>query len=129
EGLGVTVYNPLAAGLLSGKYGFEDTPSCGRFADSEGFYREAYWQKPVFVGIDALRSVFLARHIPLVHVALAWLLRQPGMTSVVLGATSIRQLQESLGGCLLELTHDDMALCDGLAGKIPELLKSRTTDH
>jgi len=129
ERLGVTVYNPLAAGLLSGKYRFEDARSGARFGNSQGFYREAYWQKPVFEGIDALRSVFGPRQIPLVHVALAWLLRQPDLSSIVLGATSIHQLQESLEGRLQELSRDDIALCDSLAGKMPKQLKSRTTDR
>src|SRR5919198_1883893 len=86
QGVGVLVWSPLAGGLLSGKY------RRGQGAP-EGSRRLAGWDEPpvrdeeqLYATIDVLVAIAAARRVSPAQVALAWLLRKPGITAVVVGA-------------------------------------------
>jgi aryl-alcohol dehydrogenase-like predicted oxidoreductase len=107
QGIGVIVYNPLAGGLLSGKYQPENPPVAGtRFTlgKTGDLYRERYWQKANFEAIEQLKKV-LSPQRSLVQVAIAWVLSQAGITSAIVGASRPEHLAESLKS--VEITLDD----------------------
>src|SRR5438876_1816249 len=86
QGLGVIAYNPLAGGFLSGKYRTLEVPVPGtRFTlgKTGDLYRERYWQQAQFEAVEHLRHFFEPRDRPLVRVAIAWVLAQPGLTSAI----------------------------------------------
>jgi 1-deoxyxylulose-5-phosphate synthase len=116
QGVGVIAYNPLAGGFLTGKYRGQESakPESGRFAlgKTGELYRERYWQAAQFESVDHLAKHFAARAKPLVQVALAWVLSQPGITSAIVGATSPQQLDQSLPAVELRLDDQEKEACD-----------------
>jgi aryl-alcohol dehydrogenase-like predicted oxidoreductase len=106
-GLGMTVWSPLAYGFLSGAYSREDLSKAdNRFSsfDLLGFDKEKG-----FAVVEVMRRIAAARGISVPQVAIAWLLAQPGVTSVLLGATKLHQLEDNLGAAEVRLEAEDMA--------------------
>ncbi|WP_406690047.1 aldo/keto reductase [Saccharopolyspora sp. ID03-671] len=97
-GLLTVVYNPLAGGLLTGRHSFERDPSSGRFADSRlaGMYRERYWDERLFDAIARLASIADDAGIPLVDLALRWVLSKPVTSALLLGGSKVEQLEANI---------------------------------
>ena len=68
--------------------------------------------------IDAVRSVADARGVSMARVALAWLVDRPAVTSVILGARTLEQLDDNLGAADLHLTAEETALLDEASAPI-----------
>jgi aryl-alcohol dehydrogenase-like predicted oxidoreductase len=117
HGVGVIAYNPLAGGVLTGRYRGR-TPAQleegTRFALARAgeLYRKRYWNEEVFEVVARLGDFLERRGKSLTHVALAWVLAQPGITSAILGASRPDQLQDSLRGVEVTLDAEEMAACD-----------------
>ena len=114
EGVGLMVWSPLAGGFLSGKY--------TREGEGEG-RRAAFDFPPVDKGrgydiIDVLRELSAAKDHSIPQLALAWLLHQPAVTSVILGAKRPDQLADNLGAVDVHFTDDELARLDA-ASKLP----------
>ena len=108
EGLGLMVWSPLAGGFLSGKY--SGGPSDG--ANEKG-RRDTRAFPPVdeLRGskiIEAMRPIAAAHGCSVAQVALAWLLHQPAVTSVIMGAKRHDQLADNLGAADLLLSSGDL---------------------
>jgi aryl-alcohol dehydrogenase-like predicted oxidoreductase len=109
-GVGVLVWSPLAGGFLSGKYSPE-TP------DGGGGRRANFEFPPVDVArgaavLEQVRSVASDHGLTASQVALAWLLHQRGVTSVIVGASSQAQCEENLAAAHVALTPEDLAALD-----------------
>ncbi|QGN32089.1 aldo/keto reductase [Microlunatus sp. Gsoil 973] len=113
-GVGLLPWSPLAGGWLSGKYQRDVFPTgATRLGENPKRGQEAWearnadprtWQV-----IDAVSGVAKARGVSMSQVALAWLAAQPAVTSVLLGARSVDQLNDNLGAADLELTADELS--------------------
>jgi aryl-alcohol dehydrogenase-like predicted oxidoreductase len=116
QGLGVIPFNPLAGGLLTGKYVWQEQPPAGtRFAlggKTGPLYRQRYWQQVQLEAVDRLKQFFGPRGKALIQVALAWVLAQPGITAAIVGASRPEQLDESLAAADLSLDTEDLVACD-----------------
>jgi aryl-alcohol dehydrogenase-like predicted oxidoreductase len=115
EGVGVIAYNPLAGGFLSGKYRRDAPPPEGtRFTlgKSGETYRERYWQSAQFDVVEQLQALFAARDQALAAAAVAWVLRQPGITSAIVGATRPEQLDATLQATTFTFDDETLAACD-----------------
>ena len=94
-------YNPLAGGILAGKYaGMADEPTPGRFTFRPN-YRNRYWKKPFFDALELLSAACREHDIPLVQAAFAWLVHHSGLSApagdgIILGASSLTQLEQNL---------------------------------
>jgi aryl-alcohol dehydrogenase-like predicted oxidoreductase len=111
--LSVLVWSPLAGGLLSGKFQRDA-------GGPEGARRSQFDFPPVdreraFACVDAMRPIALARGCSVARVAQAWLLAQPGVTSIIVGAKTTEQLADNLGAVSLELSADELATLDGVS--------------
>lgn len=93
--VGTIAYNPLAGGLLTGKHR-SDKPLAGTRFDINQQYVDRYWQTPNFTAIDRLRRKADKEGVSLVSLALNWLLHHSQVDGLILGATSIDQLQSNL---------------------------------
>jgi 1-deoxyxylulose-5-phosphate synthase len=114
EGVGVTCYNPLAAGLLTGKHDFSQPPAAGtRFALEKGYYMR-YWSEINFKAVDKLAQIAAKQARKMPQLALAWILNNPTVTSAICSATSIHQLDENLGAVDLKLTAEETGGCDAV---------------
>jgi len=101
------VWSPLAGGLLSGKYGREQR-------GEEGGRRTTFDFPPVnrdraYNCIDAMRLIAQAHRVSVAQVALAWLLHQPQVTSVIVGARRPEQLADNLAATNVTLSADELA--------------------
>lgn len=117
EKMGLMVWSPLAGGLLSGKYDRDSESKEGR--------RAAFDFPPVdkpraFDVIDAMRPIAEAHGATVAQVALAWLLHQPVVTTVIVGAKRIEQLDDNLKAVDVKLTADDLAALDKVSAMRPE---------
>ena len=118
EGIGLMVWSPLAGGLLSGKY--------HRGQESEGEGRRASFDFPpvdrgrAYDIIDVLREMAEARKASVAQLALAWLLHQKPVTSVILGAKRIDQLKDNLAAVDVEFTKDELIRLDKVSALPPE---------
>jgi 1-deoxyxylulose-5-phosphate synthase len=126
QGVGVIAYNPLAGGFLSGKYtgqSAEAKPQAGRFAlgKTGDLYRQRYWQHAQFEAVAHLAKFFEKRGKPLVQVALAWVLGQPGITSAIVGASRPDQLEQSLPAVKMTLDEQEKEACNLAWYSMPRL--------
>jgi 1-deoxyxylulose-5-phosphate synthase len=114
-GVGVVPYNPLAGGLLTGKHSRTGVPAAGTRFDGNKMYQDRYWLEDDFTAVEELRSIAKGAGKTLVELALQWLLSQPLVDSVILGASRLEQLQENLkaaeGG---PLDSSVLARCDAV---------------
>ena len=104
--LAILPWSPLAGGFLSGKYSREnEKPEGARRAkfDFPPVERERLWRV-----LDVLRPIAAARSVSVAQVALAWLLAQPHVTSVIIGAKNSQQLQDNIAATGLALGPDEL---------------------
>ncbi len=100
-GIRFYAYNPLAGGLLSGKYGqIHALPKEGRFA-LKSAYRDRFWKEGYFQALEIIESAVAAAGLPMLPTALRWLmhhslLRGAGGDGVILAASNPRQWEENL---------------------------------
>ena len=116
EGVGVTAYNPLAAGLLTGKHDPSKPTAPGRFTIERlgPVYYERYWSATNFEAVAKLKQIAESHGQSLAPFSLAWILNNPTITSVIIGASSIKQLEENLGAVEVKLTPEELSACDGV---------------
>jgi aryl-alcohol dehydrogenase-like predicted oxidoreductase len=124
QGLGVLVWSPLAGGLLSGKY---SRGKDGELKGPKGSRLLQDWSEPpidfpdrLFRTIDALKRVGRAHGVSAAQVALAWLLTRRGVTSLVVGARTDKQLVDNLAAA--DLVLDEAAVAKLEAVSRPALL-------
>jgi aryl-alcohol dehydrogenase-like predicted oxidoreductase len=107
-GLGVTPWSPLKSGLLSGKY----TRKTAKTAQGRGAFMGHLLNEHTFALVDELEKIASAHGTTVARVALAWLVAQPGVTSTILGARTLAQLEDNLKALEVRLSADDLALLD-----------------
>jgi aryl-alcohol dehydrogenase-like predicted oxidoreductase len=110
EGLGLMVWSPLAGGLLSGKYGREQQAEAGsrRVAfDFPPVDKDRAWDV-----IDAMRPMAQSRGVSVAQIALAWLLHQPQVTAVIVGAKKPEQLADNIAATNVRLEAAELARID-----------------
>jgi aryl-alcohol dehydrogenase-like predicted oxidoreductase len=108
QGLGVLVWSPLAAGLLTGKH-LRGKPT------PEGSRQAAGWTEPpirdverLWDIVEVLVSIGEARGVSAAQIALAWLLTRPGISSLVVGGRSEAQFKDNFGAIGLKLSEDEL---------------------
>ena len=116
EGLGLLVWSPLAGGLLSGKYTRDR-------AGEAGSRRTTFDFPPVqleraYDVIDVMGGIARAKGVSVAQIALAWLLHQPVVTSVIIGAKRVDQLEDNLAATTVRLTGEELAALDTVS-KLP----------
>jgi len=114
-GIGIVVWSPLASGFLSGRYTRQDpTGGKGRGVDFLPFDREMGYDL-----IDRLREIASHHKATVAQIALAWLLAKPYVSSILLGASKVSQLEDNLGACTLSLSSEEGAELDKLTTPRP----------
>ncbi len=116
EGLGVLPWSPLAGGWLTGKYSASDRPTgTTRLGEDPARGIEAYDLKNnprTWSVIEACRAVAEVQGVDVGAIALAWLRDRPAVSSVILGARTVEQLDANLAAVHVELAHDERTLLD-----------------
>ena len=96
QGMGCIAFSPLAQGLLTGRY-LEGIPADSRAGKPTGFLRPEHVTEEKLNRVRALSSLAQARGQTLPQLAVAWVLRHPGMTSALIGASRLEQIVEAVG--------------------------------
>ena len=110
EGVGLMVWSPLAGGLLSGKYGRDQAAEAGSRRTAFDFPpvdKERAW-----AAVDVMREIATERGVSVAQIALAWLLHQPTVTSVIVGAKKPEQLADNIGATRVALGAGELARLD-----------------
>lgn len=111
EDIGLMVWSPLAGGFLSGKFDREGKTAEGRRVN---FDFPPVDKDRAYDAIDVMRAIAAERGCTVPQVALAWLLHQKVVTSVILGAKRIDQLTDNIGAAEVSLTDEDLAALDAV---------------
>ena len=117
ESVGLMVWSPLAGGFLSGKYTREQEANEGR--------RATFDFPPVdkprgFACIDAMKPIAEAHGVSVAQIALAWLLHRKVVSSVIIGAKRIEQLEDNLAAAEIDLTEAELDALDTASILPPE---------
>ena len=122
QGIGVISYNPLAGGLLTGRYQPGQAPAEGsRFTvqNAGKLYQARYWQEPQMQAVEELKAFCQEHHIDIAQLAIAWVLAQPAITSAIVGASKPEHLDQTLHAVDLVLDEQMRAVCDDIWYRLP----------
>ena len=112
--LGVMTYSPLGAGFLSGKYRRgEAVPSGSRFDIKPG-HQDIYFTDRGFRIMEGLRALAVEAGVPMPALALAWVMKRAGITSVLIGARSVGQVDQAFEAEALRISQSVSARLDAL---------------
>jgi voltage-dependent potassium channel beta subunit len=119
-GYGATIWSPLASGVLTGKYNAGIPQGSRGAAPGMDWLRSRFTDEADLAKARRLETLAAEIGLSLPHLALAWCLKNPTVSSVILGASRIEQLQENLKAleALPKLTPDVMEKIDEIVGKI-----------
>ncbi len=123
-GLGLLPWSPLGGGWLTGKYRRDQRPSgATRLGEDPERGVEAYdrrqGQERTWAVVEAVQAVAEARGVSMAQIALAWLTDRPTVTSTILGARTLEQLEDNLGAAGLHLTGPETAQLDAASDPQP----------
>jgi aryl-alcohol dehydrogenase-like predicted oxidoreductase len=110
-GLGITPWSPLKSGALSGKY---TRQNAGQIKADRGFLSDSFFSEKTYAIVDELGTIAKAHDSTVARVALAWVQAQPGVTSTIIGARRLAQLEDNLQAFDVELTSEELSRLDAL---------------
>jgi aryl-alcohol dehydrogenase-like predicted oxidoreductase len=110
-GLGITPWSPLKSGMLSGKYTRHNT---GKLKADRGFIADHFLNEKTYAIVDELEVIAKAHDSTVARVALAWVGSQPGVTSTIIGARRIAQLEDNLKALEVKLSTEELGRLDKL---------------
>ena len=118
DGLGVVTYNPLAGGMLTGKYRRGEAVPTGMRLQAFKSYYDRYYTEEALSIVERFLEAARENGVTPAQLALAWLLAEPRVTCPIVGARNLDQLNDTLGGLELTLTSEERAV-------IPAVLPGR----
>ena len=124
-GMGTTIWSPLASGVLTGKY-LNGIPKGSRMEiESLSWIKDKVWSSENQEKVKQLNALAQELDVSLTNLSIAWCLKNPNVSSVILGATKTNQLEENLKSLdvLPLLTEEVMANIDGIMKNKPQLIK------
>jgi aryl-alcohol dehydrogenase-like predicted oxidoreductase len=114
-GVAVVPYNPLAGGLLTGKQSRQRGPLAGTRFDGNRMYLDRCWHDDYFAAVEELQALAQEAGKTLLELSFQWLLSQPRVDSIILGASRPEQLEENLKACDgAALDPPTLARCDAV---------------
>jgi aryl-alcohol dehydrogenase-like predicted oxidoreductase len=107
EGIGVIPWSPLARGFLIGNRKKEDHGETIR-AKTDEYAHRLYYDDSDFKVVERVTEIARTRGVPNAQVALAWVLRQPGITAPIVGASKMPHLDDAISALSLKLDEDEL---------------------
>lgn len=115
--LGLMVWSPLAGGLLSGKYSRDKETKEGRRVN---FDFPPINKELAYDIVDVMADIAKTKKASVAQIALAWLLHQPAVTTVIIGANKTEQLTDNLNSVNIELNNKELKALDAVSKLSPE---------
>lgn len=129
DGVGIMTYNPLAGGLLTGRYQWGEEVRTGtRFGleRAGSMYQDRYWHEAHFNTVEAYGKWCAERDLNMTTTAVRWVAQQPGITSVIIGASRVEQLNDSLRAAeVAPLSEEELRWLNGLWFSLPRKKEDR----
>ncbi|HEY4338438.1 MAG TPA: aldo/keto reductase [Steroidobacteraceae bacterium] len=110
-GLGITPWSPLKSGVLSGKY---TRGNAGQVKPDRGAFADPFLNEKTYAIVDELAGIAKAHESTVARVALAWVQGQPGVTSTIIGARRLAQLEDNVKALDLKLSVAELGRLDAL---------------
>jgi 1-deoxyxylulose-5-phosphate synthase len=107
EGVGLIPWSPLARGFLSGKYK-RDKKAGGRRYKSDHLLKQRFFKPSDFDVLDRVVEMANAKGVTPAQLSLAWILHKPGVSSPIVGLSSVKQLEELVAALEIKLTQDEI---------------------
>ncbi|MFO8075909.1 MAG: aldo/keto reductase family protein [Egibacteraceae bacterium] len=118
-GLGQVVWSPLAMGILTGKYrSVDDVPADSRAAGSQRTFMRRYFTQEVLDAVAEAKGVADEAGVSLSQLALRWCLRQPGVSSVIVGATRTAHVDDNVAAAELDIDPAALERFDALLAPV-----------
>jgi L-glyceraldehyde 3-phosphate reductase len=115
EGMGCIAFSPLAQGMLTDKY-LKGVPEDSRAGRGSGAFRPEFLSEKNMASVRALNDLAIKRGQTLAQMAIAWVLRDPRMTSALIGASRVGQIEDAVGALAnLAFSASELAAIDKLA--------------
>jgi aryl-alcohol dehydrogenase-like predicted oxidoreductase len=111
-GIGVIPYSPLAAGFATGKYRRDDPAQIETARADSGLIRRLIDDPQAWDALDLMTHIAAAHGCSVAHVALAWMLHKPTITAPIIGARTVRQLDELVGAVNVRLSAEEIGRLD-----------------
>ena len=118
EDISIMPWSPLAGGFLSGKFSRNNVVAGNSRRDSFDF--PPINKEKAYEIIDIMEAVADQHNVSVATVALNWVIRQPGITSTIIGAKTLEQLNDNIKAVTLELTTDEMEQLNAASALAPE---------
>jgi aryl-alcohol dehydrogenase-like predicted oxidoreductase len=110
-GLGITPWSPLKSGILSCKYRRENA---GQVKADRGFIADSFLDEKTYALVDELAAIAKEQDSTVARVALSWVQSQPGVTSTIIGARRLAQLEDNVKALDVTLSTDELSRLDAL---------------
>ena len=110
-GMGVTPWSPLKSGVLSGKY---TRANAGKDVDTQRAWSASALNETTYAVLDELEKVAKSLDSTVARVALAWVQNRPGVSSTIIGARTMKHLDDNLAALDVVLTAEQTAKLDAL---------------
>jgi aryl-alcohol dehydrogenase-like predicted oxidoreductase len=110
-GLGITPWSPLKSGALSGKYTRENA---GQVQADRSMFLQSFLTESTYAIVDELGAIAKAHDSTVARVALAWVHSQPGVSSTIIGARRLSQLEDNVQALAITLSTDELGRLDAL---------------
>jgi aryl-alcohol dehydrogenase-like predicted oxidoreductase len=117
-GMGVMPWSPLAGGFLTGKYARETTNDTGRLSGPNPFGDSKFVDRNWAI-LDVLEAVAAEIERPAAQVALAWVMARPGISSTLIGASTVAQMDSNIAATSITLGADQMARLNDVSAPTP----------
>jgi voltage-dependent potassium channel beta subunit len=118
-GIGQVVYSPIAQGVLAGKYQPGEQPPAGtRAATGDAGFMADFMRDDVLEAVQNLRPIADELGITMAQLAIAWVLREPGVSSAIVGATRPEQVDENVAASGIELPPEVLARIDEILAPV-----------
>jgi len=119
KGIGILVWSPLSGGFLSGKYKRESQPSAGTRIGDRGVWFPPFDRESGFRVVDVLKEMGKELNAVPSQISLAWLLKQPGVTSAIIGVRNTEQLKDDLKSVDVKLDERYLEKLDDITAPKP----------
>jgi aryl-alcohol dehydrogenase-like predicted oxidoreductase len=110
-GLGITPWSPLKSGALSGKY---TRANAATAKPDRGAFLDPFLNEKTFTVVDALEAIARAHDSTVARIALAWVQAQPSVSSTIIGARRLSQLEDNVQAIDVKLTAEEIATLDAI---------------
>jgi len=120
EGIGLIPWSPLARGFLAGNRSRESWGETAR-AKTDAYAQQMYYQETDFQVAERAAELAARRGISAAQIALAWILRQPGVTAPIIGASKMNHLEEAIAALEIKLSDEECSSLEELYRPHPVL--------